>query len=458
MTMQQTLDMLSARHSESARLARTARTALAMTAAETLALAAPVYVREARGSRIIDVDGNEYVDMIMGFGPHILGHAPDVVVSAVQQAAVYGVQFGLPHRGQEPLARLILDAAPCAERVLFATTGTEATMFAIRGLRAYTGKTKIAVFEGGYHGAHDYVLTAVDAQSPKDAPTFSSRKRGIPAETQSTVVMLPYWNDAAFDLIRQHRDALAAVVIEPVQGGNAQTGHEGWLRSLREVCTEVGVPLLFDEIITGFRTSFGGAQGAWDIVPDMATYGKIAGGGLPIGVVAGRADLMDSFSKHEPGTYPLSKEAFATGTFNSNPLTMAAGHAALSHLREHPEIYQHLHDQSERLASAVNTFCDAEGIPAHLNHNESVLLLYFGSDRTARTSRELRRAEEELGPSGQPLSVAADAFLAYLLEDGVIALKLHHIHLSAAHTTDDVDFIIDAMKSSLLRVRAEGLC
>ena len=458
MTTMLTTSRLAERHAGSARLAQSASTVLAMTAAETLALAAPLYVREARGSRIIDVDGNEYVDMIMGFGPHLLGHASDAVVDAVRKAALSGVQFGLPHRGQEPLARLIVDAVPCADKVLFATTGTEATMFAIRGLRAYTGRKKIAVFEGGYHGAHDYVLTAVDMDSPKDEPTFSSRKFGIPAETQSTVLMLPYWNDAAFDLIRKWRHDLACVVIEPVQGGNAQSGHIEWMGGLRQVCTEVDVPLLFDEIITGFRMGLGGAQATFDVIPDLATYGKVLGGGLPIGAVAGRADIMDTFSKHVPGTYPLSKEAFATGTFNSNPLTMAAGYAATSYLRDHPAVYQHLHDQSDRLASTVNAFCDAEGIPAHINHNESILLIYFGYERNGRTARDVRRGQSEPGPNGQPLSVATQAFLAYLLEAGVIALALHHIHLSAAHTAEDVDFIIEAMKSSLLKVRADGLC
>jgi glutamate-1-semialdehyde-2,1-aminomutase len=458
MTTIATRERLVAHNAGSVDLARAASNVLAMTAAETLALAAPLYVREARGSRITDVDGNEYVDMIMGFGPHLLGHAARVVVDAVREAALSGVQFGLPHRGQEPLARLIVDSVLCANKVLFCTTGTEATMFAIRSLRAYTGRRKIAVFEGGYHGAHDYVLTAVNPDSPRDEPTFSPRKSGIPAETQSTVMMLPYWNDAAFDIIRKHRDELAGVVIEPVQGANVQSDHVTWMRTLRDVCTQTDVPLLFDEIITGFRMGLGGAQATFDVIPDLATYGKVLGGGLPIGAVAGRADIMDTFSKHAPGTYPLSKEAFATGTFNSNPMTMAAGYAAISYLREHPEVYGHLHEQSGRLASTVNAFCDAEGIPAHINHNESILLIYFGRDRNGRTARDLRRTQEEPGPSGQPLSVAAEAFLAYLLEAGVIALTLHHIHLSAAHTAEDVDFIIEAMKSSFLKVRADGLC
>lgn len=458
MTLDQIRERLLARSPTSANLARSASDVLSMTAAETLALAAPIYVRSAKGSRIVDVDGNEYIDLITGFGPHLLGHAPDQVVEAIREAARDGLQFGLPNRHQEPLARLIVESAPCADRVLFCSTGTEATMFAIRALRAFTGRTKIAVFEGGYHGAHDYVLAVVDQDSPADAPTFSPRKSGIPGETLSTVMMLPYWNDAALDLIRRHRHELALVMIEPVQGANAQSEHVAWLRGLRDVCTEAGVPLVFDEVITGFRLGIGGAQTAFGVVPELATYGKVLGGGLPIGAVAGRADIMDTFSKHALGTYPLEKEAFATGTFNSNPMSMTAGYATISHLRDHPQLYDHLREQSDRLADTVNAFCAAEAIPARVNHNQSILNIYFGHDANARTVRELRRTQDEPGPSGQPYSVAADAFRAYLLEAGVIALTMHHTHLSTAHTQRDVDLVIEAMKGALLKVRADGLC
>jgi glutamate-1-semialdehyde 2,1-aminomutase len=447
-----------ARFQTSLEIARASEEVLAATAPETLALPVPLCVRQAKGSRLIDVDGNEFLDLLMGFGPLVLGHAPDVVVEAVRDAALDGLQYVLPNSRQEPFARLIVDAVPCADRVVFCNSGTESTMYAIRALRAFTGRTKIAVFEGSYHGAHDYALTVVDEDSPIDQPTFAPRKAGIPRETQSTVMMLPYWDDAAFEMIRRHRDELAVVMVEPVQGGNPQSGQVEWLRELREVCREVDVPLLFDEVITGFRLGLGGAQATFGITPDVATYGKVLGGGLPIGAVAGRADIMETFCRHAPGTYPVEKEVWSTGTFNANPMSMAVGYAALSHLRDNPELYVNLQAESDRLAEAINSFCDAEEIPAHINHNASMLLLYFGRLRPARTRRDLNRAQAELGPSGRPMSDAADAFFAYLFDAGITGMGLHHMHLSTAHTHEEVDTIIAAMKDSFLKVRADGLC
>lgn len=439
-------------------IASASASVLSTTTPETLTLPLPICVERGKGSRVYDVDGNEFIDILMGFGPLLLGHAHDVVVETIREAAPDGLQFILPNRWQEPLARLVVETVPCAERVLFCNSGTEATMHAIRALRAFTGRTKIAVFEGSYHGAHDYVLTAVDESSPPQGPRFSARKAGIPAETQSTVVMLPYWDEAAFELIRRHRDELALVMVEPVQGGNPQSGHVEWLRSLREVCSEAGVPFMLDEVLTGFRLDLGGAQTAFDVVPDVATFGKVLGGGLPIGAIAGRADIMAAFSKHGPGTVAAGREIWSTGTFSGNPLTMAAGHAALSHLRDNPHLYTHLNEQSDRLADEVNAFCEVEDIPARINGSGSLQYLYFGRTQPVRTRRDLNRAQRELGPGGRPMAEAADAFTAHLFAAGVLGLGVHHIHLSTAHSADDVDAVIAAMQHALLAVRGDGLC
>jgi glutamate-1-semialdehyde-2,1-aminomutase len=447
-----------ARYRASLEIARASAGVLPVIAPEVLALPVPICIQSAAGARLVDVDGNEYVDLLMGLGPLVLGHAPQVVLDAIGEAARDGLQYVVPNRWQEPFARLIVEEVPCAERVLFCNSGTEATMYAMRALRAVSGRTKIAVFEGSYHGAHDYALARADADSPLDAPTVSPRKAGVPDEVMATMTMLPYWSDAAFDLIRAQAGELAGVMVEPAQGANPQDGQVEWLRELREVCREAGVPILFDEVITGFRMGPGGAQAAFGVVPDIATYGKVLGGGLPIGAVAGRADIMETFAKHAPGTYPADREAFTTGTFSANPMSMAAGFAAISHLRENPRLYTHLRSESDRLVAAVNAFCDAEDIPAHMNQCDSMFLLYFGRLRPARTVRELQRAQAEPGPSGQPLSVAADAFFGHLFDAGVLGLGLHHMHLSTAHSREDVDFAIDAMKRSFLAVRAAGLC
>ena len=193
---------------------------LAMELAGSIAMHYPLFIRESKGSRVWDVDGNEYIDMTMGYGPHLLGHAPDVIVEAIREAAGRGLQWGLQHPYQQELARLLVDASPCAERVIFGNSGTEATMWAIRGARAYSGKNKVAIFDGSYHGSHDYVLLVADPESPRAAPVAVPRGAGIPQETVDQMLMLPYRHEAAYDLIWKHKDELALVMLEPVQSSN----------------------------------------------------------------------------------------------------------------------------------------------------------------------------------------------------------------------------------------------
>jgi len=426
---------------------------LGQLAVGTLAMPYPIYIRESRGSRVTDVDGNEYIDLALGFGPHILGHAPGVVVDAVKDAAERGFQWALHNPYQEHLARLIVEAVPCADKVEFCNTGTEATMFAIRAARAYTRRDKIAMFDGGYHGAHDYVMVRAAAGSPHDAPTFNTVGDGIPKATLQNTIMLPYRSRKAFDLIRTHKDELALVLIEPVQSSNPRLDHVEWLRELREVCRESGVLFLMDEIITGFRLAYGGAQELFDITPDLATYGKVMGGGLPIGAIAGRADIMDVFSRGaaSPETFtrggPRLPGVFAAGTFGGNPISMVAGTAALTYLRDHPESYKYLAEQSMRLANEVNRFCQSEEIPAQLMSALSMFFMRIQRGGPIQSARDI-------DPS---LKAADDAFFMHLLNNGVVIPGIHQFHISTAHTPKDIDFVIEAMKHSFLEVRKEGL-
>lgn len=419
---------------------------LPMVATGTLKVPYPIYVRSAQGARIVDVDGNEYIDLTMGFGPHILGHAPPEVVEAVSEAAGGGLQFALHSPYQRPLAELIAAAAPGNERVLFCNSGTEATMHAIRLARAVSGRERIAVFEGSYHGAHDYAMVAADRDSPFDAPTFSARGAGVTRAALSTVVMLPYWSDAAFEMIRSQAGELAVVLIEPVQGSNPQTGQGEWLRQLREVCDEAGVLLLIDEVLTGFRLGFGGAQERFGIRGDLVTYGKVIGGGLPVGAVAGRADVMQRFSLDVPDR----EQVFSTGTFSGNPLSMAAGTAVLSRLQAEPGIYEHLARQSHRLAGELNAFSAERDLPARVDLADSILFLRLSRRRDPpRTAREA-----ELDPAA---AAAYDAFQLRLLDHGVILPGNHQFHLSAAHTEADVDTVIEVCRQALTEVEREGL-
>jgi glutamate-1-semialdehyde-2,1-aminomutase len=420
-----------------------ARELLPLVAVGTLNLLHPIYIRSAKGSRVVDVDGNEYIDLVMGFSPHILGHAPDQAMAALHEAAARGFQFAMHSPYVEPLAQLVTDAFPTNEMVLFCNSGTEATMHAIRAARAFTGKSKIAVFEGGYHGNHDYVMVNATQNSPVDAPEFSARGRGIPNETLSTVAMLPYWNDSAFDRIRSMRRDLAAVLVEPVQGLNPQTRQGPWLQALRKVCSESDVLLVFDEVITGFRLGFGGGQQFFGVPGDLVTYGKVVGGGLPCGAVAGRRDIMELYAPHSSGT-----SVYSAGTFNANPMTMATGFAVLTHLRSHPEAYEYLRDQSQRIASELNRFFSDNRLEFHIQHADSILFLRFRPPPVIRTARDAA-----LDPA---LNDACDAFHLKLFDRGVIAPRDHQFFLSTAHSQQDVDQVIRAFQGALQEVQAEG--
>lgn len=445
-TIDDVRDELRSRTPGSGALAETSRRLIPMELAGSIAMHYPLFVEESKGSRVWDVDGNEYIDLTMGYGPHVLGHAPDVVVTAVQEGAARGLQWGLQHRYQEELARLVVDAAPCADAVIFGNSGTEATMWAIRAARAYSGKTKIGLFDGSYHGAHDYVLAVADPDSPRDAPVAVPRGGGVPHETIDQVIMLPYRQEAAFDIIRRRKDDLALVMIEPVQSSNPRLDCGDFLKGLAEVCREADVLFLMDEVVTGFRLAYGGGQEYFGVTPDLATYGKALGGGMPIGAVAGRSDVMDVF--RSDGAHPAGRQPiFAGGTFGGNPLASVAGCAAVTYMKEHPEIYPYLHEQGERLADGINTFLLEEEFPVQLMNAASMFYLQFqrgriGSARDVQTSPEITQLAQE--------------FYTVLLKNGVLIPGVHFFLLSTAHTPADVDQTIDAFQRSFLEMRELG--
>ncbi|MFQ5699287.1 MAG: aspartate aminotransferase family protein [Myxococcota bacterium] len=445
------LEELLARTKRSREAQEQAQRVLASEVVGTVDMPQVLYVREAHGSRVVDLDGNEYIDLTMGMGPHVLGHSPEVVVDAVCQAAPRGLQYGIHHPGQERLARRITEAAPALEQVVFGSSGTEATLYAVRAARALTGKVKVAIFDGSYHGVHDYVLATAHHQSPRTRPTPFPRGAGIPEASSDQIVMLPYREPAAFEQIREQRDELAAVLLEPVQSSNPQRDTGEWMRELRQVCRECGVLFVMDEVITGFRLAYGGGQEVFDVRPDLATYGKIIGGGAPIGAVAGPAELMRVFTQsrvaqREAGFEPI-RPVFAGTTFGGNPLSMAAGAAQLEYLGDHrDQVYPYLEAQSERMAGAINGFCERQGIPARLLHAWSMFHLHFGSE-PIRSSRDIRGEHRE----------AEREFYLHLLYHGVIIPGLHLAFLSYAHTPADVDRVIEAFEQSFEDIRAKGL-
>ena len=413
------------------------RKSIALEVVGTVDMPYPVYIVEGSGSKVVDVDGNEYIDMTMGFGSHVLGHAHPAIVTAVRGAVSRGTQFGIHTPYQAPLADLFRKAVPCAGLVMFCNTGTEATMYGIRVARAHTGKTGVAVFEGSYHGAHDAVLVQAEDGSPRDRPTAVPMGRGIPGPTVRDVVMLPYRQEAAFDLIRQNRDRLAVVLIEPVQGANPALECGDFLRDLAEVCRDTGVLLLFDEVITGFRLALGGAQEEFGVIPDLAAYGKALGGGLPIGAVAGRVDIMQRFEwqKHQE----QQDKVFAGGTFGGNPLTMVAGTAALGHLQSHPELYQRLAGHGRRFTEEIGEFCRRRSLPVQVLAAHSMIHLRFQEGRIV-TARDVDRS----------LADAEREFYIRLMLEGVLIPGDHLALTSTAHSDEDIDRVVDAVNGALL--------
>lgn len=435
-------DALVKRTPRSRDIAPRAREVLPIEIAGTVEMPHTIYIDSAEGARMTDVDGNSYIDLTMGFGPHVLGHSPAVVREALRRQVERGWHFGIHNALQERLARLVVEASPCAEAVVFCNSGTEATLYAIRAARAFTRRTKIAVFEGSYHGAHDYVLVQAERGSDRHAPAGRPRGKGIPEATTAQVLVLPYRDPAAFELIERHRDELALVMIEPVQSSNPRLDNREFLRSLAEVCRKCGVLFMLDEVITGFRIAYGGCQEYFGVVPDLATYGKAVGGGLAVGAVAGRRDIMRQFSMD----FASRDVVFAAGTFSGNPLAMAAGTAAVEYMRDHRnEIYPYLKEQGDRLASAVNRYCADHEIPARMMNAASMLHLIW-------TRRPIESARDVTGE----FATAERAFYLHLLCRGVIVPGIHLAFVSTAHRPADIDETIEAFKGAFDDVLADA--
>lgn len=436
------LERLRARTQTSRRLRPRAEHLLALEAVPTFAMPVPLYVESGDGAWMTDVDGNRYLDLAMGFGSLILGHRPPEVLAAMRAQLEKGWHLILPGQAQHELAELLVEAVPCAQSVVFQNSGTEATMCAMRLARAYTGKTRIGVFGGGYHGTHDYALVQEDPKSAHDAPRSKTTGAGIPDVVRDeTMLALPYRDPAAFDLIRKYKDELAAIIIQPVQNTTPHLDNGAYLKALRALCSECGVLLVFDEVVTGFRLAYGGGQAYYNVTPDLATFGKIIGGGTAIGALCGPREIMDMFARSG------SRGVFAGGTFNGNPLTMAAGVATLRALRERKdELYPALMARGDRLAGAVKDYCDRHDMAVTLMHAASIQCFHFkrGPIENYRDVQPANRAAEE-------------AFYSFVLDRGVLLPSFHVYFLSAAHDDAMVDTMADVFVQSLDDCRADGL-
>jgi glutamate-1-semialdehyde 2,1-aminomutase len=401
----------------------------------------PFYVREAKGSRLVDVDGNEYVDLIMGFGPNFLGHAADVVLDAVKESFSYGTSLAIATPLEILLAQTISRLVPSMEQMRFVTSGTEATMMALRTARAFTGRSRIARFEGHYHGQHDLVLVSVAHVGGSDEePEAVADGAGIPRSVLDEVLVLP-WDDidAVAPLLRRHADGLAAVILEPMPfstiGGNEPGGE--FVLALRELTAEQGVLLIFDEVITGFRLAVGGAAEHFGVAPDLHAFGKTVGGGFPVGVYGGRRDVMERAVTPRRGDPHGTETIFQSGTFSGAPPSMAAGLAMLAEI-ETGEPIRVANERAEALRAGWRELAAELELPLQVTGTSSWFGLAF-TERPIRTRRDMLTAD----------AARQRAFSLGLLAGGVYLAPSHPGFTSAAHTEADVAHVLEVSERVL---------
>ncbi len=392
-------------------------------------------VREARGAYLWDMNGRRYLDYLLGSGPMLLGHAHPAVVEAVTRQMSRGTSYFLLNEPAIELAEEIVRAVPCAEQVRYTSSGSEATFFALRVARAFRKRDKVMKFEGGFHGTHDYALMSVVPRSPKAFPAAMADSAGIPHAIDGHVLIAPY-NDLATAeaLIDAHHDELAAVLIEPYQ--RTIVPAPGFLAGVRAATRRHGVPLIFDEIVTGFRFAYGGAQEYYGVVPDIACFGKVVAGGFPLACLAGPAAIMRHFDVALEGT---AEYVWQAGTFNGNAIASAAGLATLAELRK-PGTYERLFRTGARLRDGLAAAARRHGLAAQVSGEAPVFDIFF-TDREVVDYRATLTADRD----------RMKRFNQELVRRGVVK-AVNKIYVSLAHTDADVDATLEVFDQALAAV------
>ena len=396
----------------------------------------PPFIEQGQGSRIFDADNLQYIDCVGSWGPMILGHGHRYVVEAVKKAATRGFSFGAPTSGEIDLAELMIQAVPSMEMVRLVNSGTEATMSALRLARAATGRSKILKFEGGYHGHVDSLLV----KAGSGGATFNvPDSAGVPKEVADLTLIARY-NDLE-DVraqMKEHGAEVAAIIVEPVAGnmGCIPPGN-GFLEGLRAVCDEHGSLLIFDEVMTGFRVAYGGAQARYDIRPDITTLGKIIGGGMPIGAYGASRKLMELVSPLGP--------MYQAGTLSGNPVAVAAGRATLSVLRN-SSIYDDLEERTSEFEGGVRAAADKHNVPITFNRVGSMWTLFFTDGAVTDFESANRSDREKFG-----------RFFHLMLGEGVYLppSQLEAAFFSAAHAKKDISQMIERVDRALKKVAWE---
>jgi glutamate-1-semialdehyde 2,1-aminomutase len=408
----------------------------------------PIYMVGGKGSKIWDVDGNEYIDFLMGFAALILGHRYPEVEEAVLEQAKRGIMLGTAFEKDVELAELLVKHNDSLEWVRMANSGGEAVMYALRVARAYTGRPLIAKFEGGYHGGIDEVLISLlpflDRAGSIDRPLPQPYSKGLYPGVEDNVLVLPF-NDigATEELLRKNSHRVAGVIVEPMQGYAGSIPADGeFLRRLRKVTKEEGILLIFDEIITGFRLGLGGGEEFYGVKPDLKTLGKIIGGGSPIGAYGGSRDMMEIVTPTKDLEADV-KRVFQSGTFNVSPFSVVGGIATLLTLeRESDKVYSKLNRLGERARKGIRDVLKDRGFEVQTTGLGSIVSIHF-TDREIRNVRDVMAAEGKL---------VMNLYLA-LMTKGIFNLPPVHMNISAVHTEEEVDRLIEMVQDSAKDIR-----
>jgi glutamate-1-semialdehyde 2,1-aminomutase len=402
----------------------------------------PIFISKAKGSKIYDVDGNQYIDYHLAFGPVVLGHAHPSITAAVKDQLDKGIIYGLCNELEVKVAKKIAAYVPSAQMVRFCNSGTEATYHAIRLARAYTGRSKIVKFEGAYHGWHDIVSFSsnptLKEAGPEECPAPVPDTAGISEDSAKQVIIVPFNNQEVVEkTIKKHHKEIAALITEPILHGSATCipPKEGFLKFLREITQEYNIVLIFDEVVTGFRHHLGGAQKIFNVTPDLTTFAKAMANGFPVAAVCGRKEIMENFR-------PTGNVDYG-GTFNGNPISMAATLATIEELEKN-EVHKYLFTLGEELRNQLNQTIAKLELEAQTVGFGSVFQILF-------TKKEIFNYRDTLS-SNNKLFVE---FQKEMMKRGIFILPKPNkrCHISAAHTSDDINYTIENAKEALKKLK-----